>query len=194
MEKYDIRTDCGLPECQVIETPKEQKFFQRVDTFLCLTNKVALEAMAEAAQERGYVARIESTEISGEARNIGAALAVRARKERGTVLLYGGETTVTVQGAGKGGRNQEVVLGGLSHMDTHTTLLAAASDGWDNSDVAGALGDSQLFAYAQAAGNKTDAYLKKNASYEFFLEHGGHLKTGKTGTNVADLYFTLTTK
>ena len=189
---YDVLTLCALPNCVVVETPKEEKWFERVDNILVLTNTTALEAMKHEAEARGYHAEIRSTTLEGEARDVGARLAQDAQADH-TVLLYGGETTVTVTGHGKGGRNQEVVLGGLFFLRKSTVLVAGASDGWDNSDVAGAMGDEALFLEAKHQGADPELFLKENNAYEFFSRFGGHLVTGRRGTNVSDLYFTITT-
>jgi glycerate-2-kinase len=131
------------------------------------------------------------TEIQGEARTIGRHLVREAHEEK-TCLLYGGETTVTVVGKGKGGRNQELALGGLTDMREGVILIAAASDGWDNSDVAGALVDSSVKQKAAALSMSPEYFLKDNNAYEFFKRTGSHIKTGRTGSNVSDLYMTVT--
>lgn len=191
MERYHVRKVCSSPQCKTLETPKEEKYFQRVDNMLMLTNKTALHAMARKAREFGYTTTINCTRLQGEARDVGRVLVENAGIEGKVCKLYGGETTVTMIGDGKGGRNQELVLGALPYIDTHTTVVAAASDGWDNSDMAGAIGDRQLFEYTKGTGLDPGIFLKQNASYDFFNKGEAHIRTGKTGTNVADLYFTL---
>lgn len=190
LANYGVQTFCELPDCKVVETPKEETWFDRVDNILVLTNMTALSAMAKEAEVRGYVAEIVSREITGEAREVGAQLAREATVSK-TARFYGGETTVTVHGNGKGGRNQEVVLGGLALLQQSTVLVAAASDGWDNSEAAGAIGDHELFERAKVLGLDPSLSLNENNSFEFFSHTGGHIITGRRGTNVSDLYFTL---
>ncbi len=90
-----------------------------------------------------------------------------------------------------GGRNQEVVLGAFPYVREGMLIVGAASDGWDNSDVAGAMADKELFDYAQDMKLNSEDFLKENNSYEFFKRAGGHIQTGRTGANVADFYFVL---
>lgn len=187
--KYNILTTCSLPNCEVVETPKEEKYFEKVDNILLLTNNNALFAMKEKAEILGYRAIIVDDKIEGEASTIGKFIAVQAKEK--TCLLYGGETTVVVKNRGKGGRNQELVLGALPEIKEDSIIVAAASDGWDNSDVAGAIGDKALLESAEKAGLSTVDFLEKNNSYKFFETIGGHIKTGRLGSNVSDLYFTL---
>ena len=189
LAKYDILNSCKLPDCEVLETPKDKKYFEKVENILLLTNKVALSAMKEKAEELGYRAIIVDDKIEGEAGIIGQLIASQAKKE--TCLLYGGETTVVVNKGGKGGRSQDLVLGALPEMKEDSVIIAAASDGWDNSYVAGAIGDKELFEKAQSKGLDVNKFLVNNNSYDFFEEVGGHIKTGRTGSNILDLYFTL---
>jgi glycerate 2-kinase len=188
---YDVLSLCTPPHCALVETPKNQKYFKRVTNILLVTSHKALEAMAKKASSLGYRSTIVTDHLEGEARVVGEKLAREESIPR-TCRLYGGETTVRVRGKGRGGRNQEVVLGALPHLPLHKLVVAAASDGWDNSDVAGALGDQDLFHDAQKMSLDPISFLDTNNSYEFFSRLGGHIKTGRTGINISDLYFTLT--
>ncbi|MFA6565523.1 MAG: DUF4147 domain-containing protein, partial [Candidatus Paceibacterota bacterium] len=191
LAKYDIRHECGLPELETIETPKDEKYFANVKNFLIVTNVIALDAMATKAAELGYDARVESDRTEGIAREFGEELAKKELPPK-TCLLYGGETTVHVAAnPGLGGRNQEFVLGGLPYLKEGTVLVGASSDGKDYSEASGAMGDKELFESAKAAGLNTEDFLANNNSFEFFRQAGGHIHTGSTGANVADLYFIL---
>jgi len=191
LQKYDIKSLCNLPYCELVETPKEEKYFEHVTNILLATNETALFAMKQKAGELGYATDIVDTKLEGEARDVGARLIREAREEK-ECLLYGGETTVTVKGNGKGGRNQEVALGGLLHMRDGVILIAAASDGWDNSNVAGALVDIETKQKAEKLSVSAEQFLSDNNAYEFFKRTGAHINTGRTGINVADFYVTLT--
>lgn len=106
--------------------------------------------------------------------------------------LWGGETVVHVFGAGgDGGRNQDVVLGSLPYIKDNMVVVAAASDGWDNGEMAGAIGDSQLFDLSLEKGVSVQKFLDNNSSAIFFRQVGGHIRTGRTGANVADFYMVL---
>jgi len=191
LAKYNVLTVCKLPGCDVFETPKEEKYFTKVDNILLLTNKTALSAMKSRAEDLGYRSLVAYDKVEGDANIVGQLIAAQAKQ--GTCLLYGGETTVIVKSSeGEGGRNQELVLGALPHLKEDMVIVAAASDGWDNSDMAGAIGDKALFQKAKEENLDISDYLNKNNSYEFFKKLGGHIETGRTGSNVSDLYFTLT--
>ncbi len=188
--KYDAFKVCEVPYCEILETPKDEKYFKNVHNILVVTNDTALTAMAQKASDLEYGAVICSNCAQGEAREFGKKIASDEYAVKGC-YLYGGETTVTVNGNGKGGRNQEVVLGALPHVREGMLVLGAASDGWDNSDVAGALADKDLVLSAENLGLSPENFLKKNDSYEFFSQVGGHIETERTGANVADFYFVL---
>ncbi len=149
-------------------------------------------ASAEAERADCDVQRYEPG-LYGEARDVGRNLVRAARQlsaERGTVLVAGGETTVTVTGGGKGGRNQELALAAALELSgkTGVTLLAAGTDGTDGpTDMAGAFADGETVVRAKAVGVSAAEALAANDSYRLFAAEGGHLHTGPTGTNVMDL-------
>lgn len=192
IKKYGILEACGLDSLEMVETPKEEKYFSKISNLLVVTNDVALDAMSKKAMELGYAAVIRTNSAEGEARDFGEQIVLEADGMRGC-FLYGGETTVTVaRQGGTGGRNQEVVLGALPFIKEGSLIAAVSSDGWDNSDCSGAIGDRDLMYAAEAAGAKPEEFLAANNSFAFFSAVGGHIKTGRTGANVADLYFVLT--
>ncbi|MBU1705822.1 DUF4147 domain-containing protein [Patescibacteria group bacterium] len=139
LQKYNVLNECRLPHCQVLETPKDKKLFKNVHNELLVTNKLAIQAMARKAEQLGYQPKILSAKLQGEARLIGKKLAQAVKP--GQALIAGGETTVLVKNGGQGGRNQEVALGALEHLPANALVLSGASDGIDNSPVAGALVD-----------------------------------------------------
>lgn len=188
--KYNAFMVCEVPYCEILETPKDEKYFKNVHNILIATNDTALEAMAKKAGEIGYGAVICSNCAEGEAREFGKKIASDEHAAKGC-YLYGGETTVTVSGEGMGGRNQEVVLGAFQYLRDGMLVVGAASDGWDNSDVAGALADKELLLSAEKIKLDSKDFLEKNDSYEFFKRAGGHIQTDRTGANVADFYFVL---
>jgi hydroxypyruvate reductase len=105
-------------------------------------------------------------------------------------LIAGGETTVSVRGSGRGGRNQEFSLAAAVELagEGAMTVLAAGTDGIDGpTDAAGAFADGSTVARASALGLEPGAHLKNNDAYPFFKALGDLVVTGPTGTNVADL-------
>lgn len=177
----------------LIETPKDPAVFEKARNTLVVSNDVALEAMEAKARELGLRPLIVTDTLSGEAREVGEAVARDiASAEPGTCLLYGGETTVKVANPdGKGGRNQEASLGALRAVADGTVLAFVASDGVDNTPVAGAICDTITARRAAELGLAPDAFLGANRSFDFFERAGGHIVTGATGSNVADLAVAL---
>ncbi len=158
---------------------------------------VSLEAAARAARDAGIEAVILSDAIEGEARDIGGMHGAIAREvalrdrpfARPVVVLSGGETTVTVRGKGKGGRNTEFLLGLAQTIDgvDGVTALAADTDGIDGSeDNAGAFADGGSIARLRATGGDPQAFLADNDAWSAFDRIGDLFVPGPTGTNVND--------
>jgi glycerate 2-kinase len=109
-------------------------------------------------------------------------------------IISGGETTVTIHGNGLGGRNQEFALAAAIDIDglKDVLILSAGTDGIDGpTDAAGAFADGSTIERANAAGLDASKYLANNDSYHFFERLGDLIKTGPTGTNVADIRLIL---
>ncbi|MDQ7849854.1 MAG: glycerate kinase [Armatimonadota bacterium] len=161
----------------------------------------ALEAAAEEARAQGFRPVLLSASIEGEARVVGAALGRMAREARAgrfgpppVCLLQGGETTVTVRGQGRGGRNQEVALGAALEVAgmPGVLVLSAGTDGTDGpTDAAGAVADGTTLRRAEALGLDPHDALARNDAYPFFAALGDLLITGPTLTNVNDLMLVL---
>ncbi len=178
------------PECVRPDDPR----LASVSHQLLATNRDALAAAAASARSRGLEVRIVSEQLRGEARELGARLAALARatrpRSRALLLLAGGEPTVTVRGAGRGGRAQELALAAALVLagDASLCLLAAGTDGSDGpTDAAGAFADGGTQARAAALGLDPRASLAANDAHGFFVREGGCFRTGPTGTNVMDL-------
>ena len=194
LEKYKIYKKIGLPPLNLIETPKDDKYFERVRNILFISNQTALDAMSEKSLEFGYMPRICKNNLSGEARKVAKEIIDELSKEKlGTVLLYGGETTVKIKGMGKGGRNQELSLSGLRYIKDNQLLISVASDGRDNSENAGGICDIITKEMAKKHNLDIEKYLKENNSYDFFAKTGDYLKTGDTGSNVSDIIIAINT-
>lgn len=183
------------------ETPKPgDPLFDRVQHAIVGDNTQAAAAALERARTLGLNALLLSTYVEGEAREVGRVLAALARElcatgrplARPACLVLGGETTVSVRGAGLGGRNQEVALGAVAGLaGLHDVLvLSAATDGGDGpTDAAGAFVDGSTQARAAARALAPHAFLARNDAYHFFAPLGDLLVTGPTLTNVNDLMF-----
>lgn len=157
-----------------------------VTNTLMLSNLTALNAMKKKAEEIGMQSQIYFDEIQGEARNVGLELIKIANPN--SILLAGGETTVTVHNKnGKGGRNQELVLGTLLNINEHVTVASFDSDGWDNSELAGAIADLETLSKAKEMNLDPQKFLDENNSLEFFQKVRNGIETGRLPSNVADL-------
>jgi len=190
--KYKILQACGLKHCGLVETPKEGKYFSRVQNILFVTNRLALEAMVGQAKALGYQPTICTDSLTGEAREVGVRVAAELKDSAPkSVRLYGGETTVTIKGHGQGGRSQELALVALHSIQPGEVIMAFASDGRDNTDAAGAICDTMIKERAARMGLDPNVFLENNDSYSFFEKTGGHIITGYTGSNVSDLLIAL---
>lgn len=195
LSKYGILDKCGLEHCGLIETPKDEKYFKNVYNVLVVSNEKALNAMKEEAERSGRKALIEDTSFSGEAKDFGSFVAEAIKgAEKNRVLLYGGETTVTIKGpAGRGGRNQELAFSALESIgeDGEEVVLALASDGRDNGEYAGAVVDKNTLVKARNMNLDTRKYLETHNLTELFEKTGDLIVTGNTGANVSDLVIAI---
>ncbi|MCL5007014.1 MAG: DUF4147 domain-containing protein [Patescibacteria group bacterium] len=183
-----IVTKYRLGKIRLSETPKDTKAFSRVKNILLLSNRDALGAMKKKAEGLGYRTVVSNSFVKGEAAEAGKKLLKRL-KRGGEMILYGGETSVYVTNKnGKGGRNMDVVLGGVKYLKDNQLILSMASDGVDNiAESAGALADSLTLRKIKNSGLDPDKYLKRNNSYVFWRRIGDLIKSERTGSNVSDL-------
>jgi glycerate 2-kinase len=192
LRRYGLAGAGAAGGLALVETPKEARYFERVEHLVVVSNEVALRAMGAAAGERGYAPTLVTATLAGEAREVGLRV-VRELEEAAprSALLYGGETTVTVAGHGRGGRNLELALSALRAVGDERIVVTVASDGRDNGAFAGAVADAAARARGRELGVDPEAYLAANDSYPFFERTGDFLLTGPTGANVADLVIAL---
>ncbi len=192
------------------ETPKAgDAAFRTTETILIASNRLALEAACRRATAQGLAARVLDAALSGEAADVGRRLAstlltydatnVAGAQAGGmnkdTVLVWGGETTVTLSpDAGPGGRSQELALaaaGALADAGPAArpvTLLAAGTDGRDGpTEAAGGFADAGTWSRIRSAGRDPRADLARHASNAALAAAGDLFQTGMTGTNVMDL-------
>lgn len=180
------------------ETPKPgDPRFRDVTNLVIATPQDALEAAAQVARDAGYKPLILGSAIEGEARDVGLVHAGIARQVAGygqpgeppCALISGGETTVTVRGNGRGGRNAELLLSLAVALDGQAGIAAVAADtdGIDGSeDNAGAMLLPDTLERAARAGLDVKAHLANNDAYPVFALLGDLIVTGPTRTNVND--------
>jgi hydroxypyruvate reductase len=178
-----------------IETPKPgDALFSSVANILVGSNEIAAQAAAEKAHQLGFETKILGNDWQGEAREVAKTLTQKFTTSTKTPLcmIAGGETTVTLKGSGKGGRNLELALAAVPFLDglPDVMLVSLATDGEDGpTDAAGAVVTGETANKAKELDLNPEDYLKNNDSYHFFEELGDLLKPGPTGTNVNDLTF-----
>ena len=176
--------------------PDDERFASN-EVRLVASAAVSLDAAAELAQRAGIGAVVLSDAIEGEASEVGRVHAAIAREvasrnrpfRKPVVILSGGETTVTLRGKGRGGRNSEFLLSLSMAIDgaCAITALAADTDGIDGSeDNAGAFADGRTVARLSAMGQDAAALLGANDSWSAFSALGDLFRPGPTGTNVND--------
>ena len=185
---------------KIDETPKPaDPRLRNVETILVATPKRSLDAAAALARARGCVVVMLGDNLEGEARQLGLDHARRAldlarNASKPTVILSGGETTVTVRGKGRGGRNVEYLMAEAIAADGAPGIwgLSADTDGVDGAEeIAGAIFTPDTLARARARGRNPKAMLDDNDGHGFFQLLGDSLVTGPTRTNVNDFRATL---
>ncbi len=185
----------------VPETPKPgDPIFERTYNLIIASNEGAARAAMTRAGELGFNTLLLSTFVEGEAREVAHVFSAIAKEilhtgqplPRPACVVAGGETTVTIRGEGKGGRNQELALSAAIQIEglDEATIVAHATDGSDGpTDAAGAIADGSTLYRARVQGLSASEYLANNDSYRFFEALDDLLITGPTNTNVNDLTF-----
>jgi glycerate 2-kinase len=207
LDKYDLKNKA--PESvikvlskgrtgEIVETPKKNDpVFDKVTNFIVANNDIACNAAKEKAEELNYGTMLLTTSLKGEACDMGCFLADKAlnyeKRDKNMVFISGGETTVTIHGDGKGGRNQEMVLSTVKKIAGSDLVFSSfATDGVDGmSDAAGAICDGYSLKRAMDLGMNPEDFLRNNDSYNFFKPLTDLIFTGPTGTNVMDIQVIL---
>jgi glycerate-2-kinase len=187
-----IITENNLGDFVLNETPKEDKYFEKVHNFVLVSNKTAVEAMKIEAEKFGLSVNIISTNLYDEVSE--ALKKIFSQKQENTVSLAAGEPSVVVpKNAGKGGRNLHMGLEAIKNklISDGSVFISFASDGMDNSDVAGAIVDKNTIEKAEKLGLSAEDYINNFNSYDFFQKTGDQIITGPTGANVSDLMILL---
>ncbi len=187
-----------------METPKEQDpIFQKVNNILIGTNDKALEKMEYFFQKQSLPFKTLTNSLQGSTQSAANYLVneVKTVKNKQTrfpfILLSGGETTVDVNGKGKGGRNTQLALEFAMAMESEKDfyMLSTATDGSDGpTDAAGAFVNDSTLKRAREKGIDPEASLLDNDSYNFFATIGDLFKTGPTTTNIMDLQIIVVMK
>jgi glycerate 2-kinase len=188
------------------DTPKSgDSIFSSSETYIIGSAATSAKVALESLHNQGFFGEIFSHALQGEAKEFGKDLISiinnNSHEKRPKILIGTGEFTVTLQGKGKGGRNQEMLLGFLCTLIQNPSLIpknccfvliSGAFDGIEgNSPAMGAIVDSSSLARVQKLGLEPSSYLQRNDSYRFFQKLGDSIVTGQTGTNVNDMLLVL---
>lgn len=213
IEKYSLESMIPKSVCGILnkgqngeanENPKHgDKVFTNTQNVIIGSNKIALEAAKEKAADLGYNTIILSSMVQGESREAAIFFSSIAKEvyrtgipvSKPACIIAGGETTVTIKGDGKGGRNQEFALSAAIDIEGYKgiVVLSAGTDGTDGpTDATGAIVDYNTCKVARERFYlKPEEILSNNDSYNFFNKTGEHIITGPTLTNVMDIMISL---
>lgn len=183
------------------EIPDSLKVKEKVnasfENFLVATNFEACLSMKRYFEKKGVSVMYLGSSIQGEAKEVAKVIAgIASEVSTGRIALpkpcavvFGGETTVTVKGSGKGGRNTEISLSIARYIqDKRAVFCSIGTDGIDGTgEAAGGIVDSTTIHRGEAVGLRAVEYLENNDSYTFLSKVGDAILTGPTGTNVADV-------
>lgn len=209
LRKYDLWNRAPGPIREILtqgkrgrmeETPKPRnRVFGRVHNIIIGGNEIACKAAVKYLRSKRVDALHQTSMLQGEAREVGEHLASLANRLRDSVqrtgkaraLVTGGETTVSVVGGGRGGRNQELALAACQRIRNSESLAMAffATDGSDGpTNAAGAIVDGHTMDRARRRHLDADDFLSRNDSYHFFAQLNDLIMTGPTGSNVSDVH------
>ena len=182
-----------------LETPKDfGKFQSKIHSFMLVNNRMACLGAIEEAKKRGYNTIFLSSCIEGESKDV-AKVHIAIGKEiissgnpikKPACIISGGETVVTINGNGKGGRNLEFALSSAIEINDlqNIVVISLGTDGTDGpTDAAGAIVENRTLEKASKRGLIAMNFLKNNDSYNFFRANNELIFTGHTGTNVMDI-------
>lgn len=188
LDAQNIIDKYNLGDFELNETPKEDKYFEKVYNFVLVDNKTAILNMKKKVEELGLKAHILSTDMYANVEE--SIKMIFNAKEENTVVLGAGEPKLKVVGnKGSGGRNLYMSLKALqlNHFHNDTIFISLASDGMDNGPFAGALADSLTLEEVKLKNINIDEALENFDAETAFRETNNLIITGPTGANVSDL-------
>ncbi|MFA4975078.1 MAG: DUF4147 domain-containing protein [Candidatus Paceibacterota bacterium] len=185
----------NLGEFDLIETTKEDKYFEKVYNFVLVSNRTAVKAMEKKAKEFDLNVNVASVNLYDDIDKVLEKLFV-VQKENFIVLAAGEPRIIVTKDGGKGGRNLHMALRAIKKkiIEKDSVFISFASDGMDNSIAAGAIVDKNTIEKIEKLGLNIGDYLDRFDSYNIFEKSGDLIMTGPTGANVSDLMILLTKK
>lgn len=200
LEKYGLQKIIPAAILKALETvPETPKpgdgLFERVQNVIVGNNLLAAQSALEQAKAEGFHPQLLGNNWQGESREVGKNLSNILKSTttpRPFCLVAGGESTVTLHGRGRGGRNQELALASVRELAgvDNVLLITLATDGEDGpTDAAGAVVNGSTLQRGLEIGLSPETFLDNNDSYNYFSALNDLLRPGPTGTNVNDLIF-----
>jgi len=181
----------ALGEFELLETPKDLRYFANVTNTVLVTNRTALDAMAARAASLGWRPVIVGDDLTESSEQVVARM--RAAAAPGTAVIAGGEPSIAIpERHGTGGRNQHTALTAALALGDTQVFASVASDGMDNGPHGGALTDTGTPARAHDTGMDPAAHLQRSDEEPLLRATGDLLDIGPTGANVSDLLLLLT--
>lgn len=198
LEKYGLRNNAPAAIRKALETGSEtikpgDRLFERVQNVIVGSNLLAAESALGQARSEGFKSRLLGNDWQGEAGKVAHELCdllKNSPEERPFCMIAGGETTVTLHGRGRGGRNQELALAAVNELagQSGVMLVSLATDGEDGpTDAGGAVVTGETLQRGRANGLYPETFLGDNDAYSYFSALEDLLRPGPTGTNVNDL-------
>ncbi|MEX0918699.1 MAG: DUF4147 domain-containing protein [Candidatus Paceibacterota bacterium] len=181
----------NLGQFELIETTKDNKYFERVTNIPLTSSHTATAAMAKKAEELGFTATVIGNDLTMPMTE--AVDLFTAQAKTGQALVAAGELSLIVgpKNTGQGGRNTFFALTMLEKLKANQVFVAFASDGYDNTEAAGALIDSKTKTKAEQLNLNIGEYLKQIDSFNFFRQTNDLIMTGRIESNVSDLMLLL---
>jgi len=193
-DAQEILDNYNMSGFKLVETPKDDKYFENVKNILMVSNNTALDAMEKAARYRGYDSYNIGSEIYLNQKD--TAKVLKKKSKKGTVCIAGGETKLVIPKGckGVGGRNDSMSLMMLGYLKKNQVFVSFASDGHDNSGSAGCIVDYNTKKEIKNLGIKIKKYKVCLDTYNLFSQTNNLLDTGYLESNVSDLMLLLTYK
>jgi hydroxypyruvate reductase len=192
LERYSLSQDVpSTIHAALRASPSPKASIRRPINILIGSNRLVVDAAVMEASTIGFPSRVLSLQMNGEARRVGERFAeVLRRSSSPMCLLMGGETTVTVRGSGRGGRNQEMALAAAMALEglRNVVIMTLATDGVDGpTDAAGAIVTGETIPFARSLGLDPESALANNDAYPLLYAVNSLIRTGPSGTNLNDL-------
>jgi hydroxypyruvate reductase len=192
LERYNLAEEIPTTIYAALRTPTSQKALAQTPLNILIgSNRLIVDAAAQQASVLGFSSRVLSFHMQGEARDVGEQFAEALRNSSSPMcLLMGGETTVTVRGSGRGGRNQEMALAAARVLEglPNVAIMTLATDGVDGpTDAAGAIVTGETVPLSRSLGLDPEAALCENDAYTLLYAVNALIRTGPSGTNLNDL-------